>query len=175
MGFIHKLTPDRFEANENSKSIFGKVSDILHWRGWLWFKTKCHILCTEWESNFSGTNSCECSLLYVTKGKHLHIPESYLGSHRFNSTLDESHTNFSTANTTRQSKPDPLLPPRAHSPLKLGSQWMIFLPRPALNRQECCFPTGLPFSVLTPPLLFLMLTWEGVVIFFTDETTCRFF
>lgn len=29
MGFIHKLTPDRFEANGNFKSIFGQVSDML--------------------------------------------------------------------------------------------------------------------------------------------------
>ncbi|KAK1339430.1 hypothetical protein QTO34_020113 [Cnephaeus nilssonii] len=28
MGFIHKLTPDRFEANDNSKSIFGKAADM---------------------------------------------------------------------------------------------------------------------------------------------------
>ena len=36
MGFIHKLTPDHFEAGGsfaalgNSKGIFGQVSDIMH-------------------------------------------------------------------------------------------------------------------------------------------------
>lgn len=31
MGFIHKLTPDHFEAAVgNSKGIFGQVSDIMH-------------------------------------------------------------------------------------------------------------------------------------------------
>lgn len=36
MGFIHKLTPDHFEAGGspenlgNSEGIFGKVSDIMH-------------------------------------------------------------------------------------------------------------------------------------------------
>lgn len=53
MGFIHKLTPDHFEAGGspenfgNSKGIFGKVSDILHWNRLPCFKNRCHILNTE--------------------------------------------------------------------------------------------------------------------------------
>lgn len=83
MGFIHKLTPGHFEANIHHINIFGQVSDILHWSSWPCFKNKCHILCTEWESKFFGTNSYQCTLLYVTKGNtsifQSRSPMSYWG------------------------------------------------------------------------------------------------